>query len=85
MLYIDCPYCGPREETEFSYGGEAHIARPVTPDQLSDEEWGQYLFGQTNTSGLYRERWMHSAGCRRWFQRGEGYGQLRNQVGVQDG
>ena len=67
MLYIECPYCGPREETEFSYGGEAHIARPMTPNELSDEEWSQYLFGQTNTSGLYRERWMHSAGCRRWF------------------
>ena len=28
MLVIPCPYCGDREETEFSYGGESHIARP---------------------------------------------------------
>ena len=30
MLLIPCPYCGLRAETEFSYGGEAHIARPET-------------------------------------------------------
>ncbi|MFO1061925.1 MAG: sarcosine oxidase subunit delta [Dongiaceae bacterium] len=31
MLLITCPYCGPRDEEEFSYGGEAHIARPADP------------------------------------------------------
>ena len=28
MLQIRCPWCGPREENEFHYGGEAHIAYP---------------------------------------------------------
>ena len=28
MLWIDCPWCGPRPETEFRYGGETYIARP---------------------------------------------------------
>ena len=37
MLLIECPWCGPREETEFSCGGEAHIARPPSPDALADE------------------------------------------------
>ena len=32
MLIIECPYCGQRDESEFSYGGEAHIARPLEPD-----------------------------------------------------
>ena len=31
MLLINCPYCGPRPELEFSYGGQAHIARPAEP------------------------------------------------------
>ena len=44
MLLIDCPYCGPRDEHEFSCGGEAHIARPLEPDSLSDEQWADYLF-----------------------------------------
>jgi len=26
MLLITCPWCGPREEPEFSYGGQAHVA-----------------------------------------------------------
>ena len=36
MLQIPCPYCGPRAEAEFSYGGEAHIARPLDPAQLDE-------------------------------------------------
>src|SRR5258708_4524326 len=27
MLLIACPYCGERPEIEFSYGGQAHLAR----------------------------------------------------------
>ena len=67
MLQIECPWCGLRDENEFSYGGEAHILRPSEPDALSDEEWADYLFMRTNTKGVFREKWCHSAGCRRWF------------------
>ena len=67
MLLIECPYCGPRDETEFGYGGEAHRARPADPSALSDAEWAEFLFMRTNPKGLHRERWVHSHGCRRWF------------------
>jgi sarcosine oxidase subunit delta len=67
MLKITCPWCGPREESEFSCGGEAHIARPLDTDALTDEQWGDYLFMRKNPKGLHREQWLHSAGCRRWF------------------
>lgn len=67
MLLLDCPYCGPREEVEFSYGGEAHIERPKQPDKLSDAEWAEYLFMRDNPKGTLAERWCHSSGCRRWF------------------
>jgi sarcosine oxidase subunit delta len=67
MLLIDCPWCGPRPEGDFTYGGEAHIARPSRPEVLSDEEWGDYLFMRKNPKGAHREQWCHSAGCRRWF------------------
>ncbi len=67
MLQIDCPFCGARDESEFSYGGEAHITRPPEPEKLSDEEWADYLFMRTNTKGLFREMWNHACGCRRWF------------------
>ena len=67
MLRIPCPWCGPRDETEFSYGGEAHIERPPRPDDLSDDAWADYVFMRTNPKGPYRERWVHTQGCRRWF------------------
>ena len=27
MILINCPYCGERDQSEFSNGGEAHVAR----------------------------------------------------------
>lgn len=68
MLLIECPWCGAREQTEFSYHGEAHIARPADPDALSDEEWAAYLFARKNPKGVHYELWMHAFGCRRFFQ-----------------
>lgn len=67
MLLIKCPWCGERDEHEFSYGGEAHIARPKEPQKLSDEQWADYLFMRNNPKGLFLERWIHTHGCRRWF------------------
>ncbi len=67
MLTINCPYCGPREQHEFSYGGEAHIARPTNSAELSDAQWAEYVFMRTNTKGVFAERWCHTAGCRKWF------------------
>lgn len=67
MLLIDCPYCGPREETEYDYGREAHVPYPDDPFALDDRQWAQYLFYRSNTRGALAERWVHTAGCRRWF------------------
>ncbi|MDX3310870.1 sarcosine oxidase subunit delta family protein [Streptomyces sp. ME08-AFT2] len=67
MLLIPCPWCGPRDEAEFHYGGQAHVAYPETPSALTDEEWARYLFFRDNTKGPFAERWSHAAGCRRWF------------------
>jgi sarcosine oxidase, subunit delta len=67
MLLIPCPYCGERDETEFTYGGEAHIVRPKDPEALSDAEWAGYVFLRPNSKGILLERWVHAHGCRRWF------------------
>ena len=67
MMLIECPFCGPRDETEFSCGGEAHIARPLAENKISDADFADYLFMRDNPKGLFLERWRHSAGCRRWF------------------
>lgn len=68
MLLIKCPYCNAeRPEVEFTYGGEAHIARPMNPSELSDEEWANHLFIRSNKRGLHFERWRHQFGCGRFF------------------
>ncbi|MEU5539099.1 sarcosine oxidase subunit alpha family protein, partial [Streptomyces sp. NPDC020362] len=67
MLLIPCPWCGPRDEAEFHYGGQAHVAYPEDPAALTDEEWARYLFFRDNPKGPFAERWSHAAGCRRWF------------------
>lgn len=67
MLLIKCPWCGPRNESEFGYGGEADITRPPDPDSLTDEQWADYLFMRKNSKGPHREQWVHNQGCRRWF------------------
>lgn len=67
MLLIHCPHCGPRDETEFHYGGQAHVPYPQDPYALTDREWAEYLFYRDNDRGAYAERWSHAAGCRKWF------------------
>jgi sarcosine oxidase, subunit delta len=67
MLLICCPYCGPRPELEFAYGGEAHIARPLDPMALDDETWGTFLYTRSNAKGVHAERWRHANGCGRFF------------------
>ena len=67
MLRIACPYCGPRQETEFVCGGESHIARPGPPQKVDDATWADYLFFRRNPRGLLYERWCHTQGCGQWF------------------
>ena len=67
MLLISCPHCGPRDEAEFSCGGEAHIARPLAENSITDAQFADYLFYRHNPKGVFLERWRHAAGCRRWF------------------
>jgi len=65
MLQIPCPYCGVRDEPEFTFGGQAHLSRP--PLSASDAEWTGYLFHRDNPKGPHYERWLHAYGCGRWF------------------
>jgi heterotetrameric sarcosine oxidase delta subunit len=67
MLSVPCPWCGPRDEIEFRYGGQAHIAYPADPDTIGDAEWADFLFMRDNPRGEWSERWFHTSGCRRWF------------------
>lgn len=70
MLLIKCHVCQAEgDETDFHYGGEAHIRRPSTDDPLhvTDAEQRDYLFMRHNPKGLHFERWRCDRGCGKWF------------------
>ena len=61
---LSCPNCGPREVTDFGFGGELS-ARPQTRPTL--RELGVYNYFRRNVAGVQREWWYHRSGCRAWF------------------
>ncbi|MBC3190401.1 sarcosine oxidase subunit delta [Pseudonocardia sp. C8] len=65
MMVLSCPWCGPRNATEFRYGGENH-SRP-DPNTATAQEWRRFLFMKSNPLGPVQETWYHRAGCRKYF------------------
>lgn len=61
---LSCPNCGPREVTDFSFGGEAS-ARPAS--RPTPRELNAYVYLRRNVAGVQREWWQHRSGCRAWF------------------
>ena len=66
MMLIPCPWCGPRDVTEFSYGGDADARPPA--DDAPESAWSAYVYLRENPRGAHDELWQHSAGCRRWIR-----------------
>jgi sarcosine oxidase, subunit delta len=62
MIRIPCPYCGPRNASEFRYVGE--VSERPDPNETSIEEWRAFLYTRNNPAGWTTETWFHSAGCR---------------------
>ena len=62
-MLITCPYCGPRDVSEFTYQGDANRVRPeaAATDQPA---WNEYVYDRLNTLGDHVEFWQHSGGCR---------------------
>ena len=67
MLLIACPHCGPRDETEFVYGGDASVTRP-DPARADPAAWHAYVYLRDNPKGPHAELWYHQASCRRWLR-----------------
>lgn len=66
MQRFPCPFCGPRDETEFHFGGEAGKVRPEPAASVSAEDWGHYLHAASNSRGFSREIWVHQT-CGEFF------------------
>ncbi|PMN94688.1 sarcosine oxidase subunit delta [Enterovibrio norvegicus] len=59
MKIMPCPLNGPRNISEFVYGGEVK----AMPDHknCSDKAWAEYVFYSDNTIKIVKEWWFHSA------------------------
>jgi heterotetrameric sarcosine oxidase delta subunit len=65
MIQLPCPWCGPRNVSEFRYAGEGGH-RP-DPDTTTPVEGRRYLYMHRNPLGWTRENWYHGSGCRTYF------------------
>ncbi len=59
MKIMVCPLNGPRNISEFVYGGE--VTDMPDPNNCSDAEWADYVFYSDNNIGVVREWWLHAA------------------------
>lgn len=64
-MRIACPHCGPRGVDEFSYLGDATVARPADPGDL--DGFVAYVHERRNPAGRHRELWQHALGCQSWL------------------
>ena len=63
MKILTCPINGPRNITEFVWGGEVKVMPDVA---ASDGAWTEYLFLDANVAGEIDEWWLH-APTNTWF------------------
>ncbi len=68
MLLIPCPWCGPRDQCEFDYGG-ANVKFPDLrhSPETSIDDWHKAVHLRENAKGEIREIWYHRSGCERWI------------------
>ena len=57
MKIMNCPLNGPRNVSEFVWGGEV---KPMPDDsKLTDRQSAEHVFLENNTAGVVREWWCH--------------------------
>lgn len=64
MKIMKCPLNGPRNISEFVWGGE--VKAMPDPATATDAEWTDYLFLEDNIAGEIAEWWLH-APTNYWF------------------
>jgi sarcosine oxidase subunit delta len=67
-MRIQCPFCGERDLSEFSYLGDAACGHPDPITATAEAEFFATVYLRDNPAGPHRELWYHAFGCRRWLQ-----------------
>jgi sarcosine oxidase subunit delta len=58
MKIMPCPLNGPRNISEFVYGGD--VRQMPKPLECTDKEWAEYVFYSDNRGGVVTEWWLHA-------------------------
>ena len=65
-MRIQCPFCGERDVSEFSYLGDAAFRRPAA--DAAQGEFYEAVYLRDNPAGPHEELWYHTSGCRSWLR-----------------
>ena len=61
MQLFNCNFCGPRDQSEFTYLREAAVI-PALDAGIAD--WQRFVYERDNPCGAHAEWWQHNHGCR---------------------
>ena len=68
-MLIHCPFCGPRDLSEFVYCGDAdNLAMRPHPEATDQAAWNAYVYDRRNPAGEHAEIWQHAGGCRKFLR-----------------
>jgi sarcosine oxidase subunit delta len=57
MKIMNCPLNGPRNISEFVWGGE--VKEMPSGPEVTPRDWAGYVFIENNIAGVVREWWCH--------------------------
>lgn len=61
MQLFNCHFCGPRDQSEFTYLREAAAIPALDAGAAA---WQRYVYERDNACGAHAEWWQHNHGCR---------------------
>jgi methylglutamate dehydrogenase subunit B len=67
-MRIQCPFCGERDVSEFTYLGDASFTRPDPQAADSPARFFEAVYLRDNPAGPFEELWYHASGCRSWLR-----------------
>jgi sarcosine oxidase subunit delta len=66
-MRIPCPFCGPRDLSEFAYRGDV-TGRPDPAAGDAADQFYEAIYLRDNPAGPHEELWYHAHGCRCWIR-----------------
>ena len=67
-MRIQCPFCGERDLSEFTYLGDASFQRPDPDAPDAEARFVEAVYVRDNPAGSHQELWYHAFGCRSWVR-----------------